>query len=154
MKSGFKLRFHDSESHCFPFHHAVFIDVPGFMGLQISVPAGYMKELILFNEEHFWPKQRFFFIQIPRSSGQLKLSTFLFFFLPFLTSPFYNLLTQKARPARRIPHSSLGEHVSGWKSNSPGLSLPGLSYSPGMLHLRLSVGVREVAVVVQLLSLI
>ena len=54
----------------------------------------------------------------------------------------------------RIPHSSLGEHVSGWKSNSPGLSLPGLTYSPGMLHLRLNVGVREVAVVVQLLSLI
>ena len=41
---------------------SVFIDVLGFMGLQISVPAGYMKELILFNGEHFWPKQMFFFI--------------------------------------------------------------------------------------------
>ena len=43
--------------------------------------------------------------------------------------------------------------MSGWKSNSAGLSLPGLTYSPGMLQLRLNVGVGEVAVV-QSLSLI
>lgn len=143
MKSGFKLRFHDSESHCFPLHHAVFIDVQVSWGSQISVPAGYMKSSFSLMKSAFGPSRGFLYLdsQVIRTTEIIYLFVFLFTIPHF--SFLHNLLTQKARPARRIPHSSLGEHVSGWKSNSPGLSLPGLSYSTGTLHLRLSVGVRR-----------
>ena len=116
MKSGFP----DSESHCFPLHWAAFTDILmhlltpllGFMGLQISASPGYIKELIFFTWRALLAQAEVFLH--PGFPGHQDNWNYLNF-LPFLTFTFYILTPQKARPVGRIPPSSLGEHVSGWK---------------------------------------